>query len=97
MAALRRRALRATLTLAVALAAGLAANCWAASDTVGAAEGAAVLPVATPAAAPRVVGHETRQGRPVMLGGRIASGPGSGVKFIQIGRASCRERVCQYV
>lgn len=81
MAALRRRALRATLTLAVALAAGLAANCWAASDTPGAAEGAAVLPVAAPATAPKVVGHESRQGQAIMLGSRITSGPGSGVKF----------------
>src|SRR3546814_11013272 len=72
MAALRRRALRAPLTLAVALAAGLAANCWAASDPVGAAEGAAVLPVAAPAAAPRGGGHETPQGRPIRLGGRNA-------------------------
>lgn len=77
MAALRRRALRATLTLAVALAAGLAANCWAASDM----DAVTVLPVAAPAAAPKVVGHESRQGRAIMLGSRIASGPGSGVKF----------------
>lgn len=81
MAALRRRALRATLTLAVALAAGLAANCWAASETVRPADGA-VLPVAAPAAAARVVGHEARLGRPIALGSRITSGPGSGVKFI---------------
>lgn len=77
MAALRRRALRATLTLAVALAAGLAANCWAASDM----DAVTALPVAAPAAAPKVVGHESRQGRAIMLGSRVASGPGSGVKF----------------
>lgn len=82
MAALRRRALRASLLVTAALAAGLVAgHCRAASDVVPAAGAATMLPVAAPAAAGRVVGQESRQGRPVVLGGRIASGPGSGVKF----------------
>lgn len=77
MAAFRRRALRATLTLAFALAAGVVADSRAASDLLPAAE---IRPAAA-GTAPRVVGQQTRQGQPVLLGSRIASGPGSGIRF----------------
>ncbi|MFN4165743.1 MAG: FecR domain-containing protein [Ferrovibrio sp.] len=87
MAVVLRRALRVTFTLAAAVAAGLAASSWAAdsraaSDRIELAADLPALPVAAamgPAA--KVVGQESRRGLPVTLGGRIASGPGSGVKF----------------
>lgn len=77
-APLLRRALRATLTLAAAAAAGIAADSWAASERL---ELAADLTPVAATAAPKIVGQESRLGRPVALGSRIASGPGSGVKF----------------
>lgn len=73
-----RRALRVSLTLAAAAVAGFAADSWAASDRLDLAGD--ITPVAA-TVAPRVVGAESRSGRPVALGSRIASGPGSGVKF----------------
>jgi len=90
-AMLVRRALRVSLTLAVAAAAGLAAASWsgkahAASDTVGGP--VAATAVAAVAATPRVVGQESRRGLPVVLGNRIASGPGSGLKFTLDDRSS---------
>ena len=77
-AVLLRRALRVTLTLAAAATAGLAANAWAASDQVA---GFGIQPAAVTAPSPRTVGYESRRGQPVLLGSRIVSGPGSGVKF----------------
>jgi ferric-dicitrate binding protein FerR (iron transport regulator) len=74
-----RRALRVTLTLAAAATAGLAANAWAAPDQVA---GFGIQPAAVTAPAARTVGHDSRRGQPVLLGSRIASGPGSGVKFV---------------
>lgn len=81
-AMLLRRALRVSLTLAVAVAAGFAA--WAgiahaASDT--AAGQAAATAMAAVRTAPRVVGQESRRGLPIVLGNRLVSGPGSGLKF----------------
>lgn len=73
-----RRALRVSLTLAAAAVAGLAADGWAASDRLDLAGD--VTPVAA-TVAPKVVGAEARSGRPVALGSRIVSGPGSGLKF----------------
>lgn len=77
-ALLLRRALRVTLTLATAAIAGAAAHSWAASD--GFDPAGDIQPVSA-TAAPRIVGQESRLGRPVTLGSRIVSGPGSGVKF----------------
>ncbi|HLT79187.1 MAG TPA: FecR family protein [Ferrovibrio sp.] len=77
-----RRALRVSLTLAAAAVAGFAADSRAASD---------LLADFTPAAltaAPKQVGEESRSGRPVALGSRITSGPGSGVKFVLEDRTS---------
>lgn len=77
-----RRALRVSLTLAAAAVAGFAAESRAASE---------LLPDLTPAAAssaPKRVGAELRSGRPVALGSRIVSGPGSGVKFVLDDRSS---------
>ncbi|WP_298720946.1 FecR family protein [uncultured Ferrovibrio sp.] len=74
-----RRALRVTLTLATAAIAGVAAHSWAASDTFD--QSGDIQPVAASVAPPRIVGQESRLGRPVALGSRIASGPGSGLKF----------------
>ncbi len=73
-----RRVLRVSLTLAAAAIAGFVADSRAASDRLDLAGD--VTPVAA-TVAPKVVGAETRSGRPVTLGHRIASGPGSGVKF----------------
>lgn len=86
MAIVFRRALRVSLTLAAAAAAGLAASSWAAdsraaSDRIELAAELPVRPVAAVGAAARVVGQESRRGLPITLGNRIASGPGSGVKF----------------
>lgn len=86
MAVVLRRALRVTFTLAAAVAAGLAASSWAAdsraaSDRVELAADLPAIPVAAVGTAAKVVGQESRRGQPVTLGGRIASGPGSGVKF----------------
>lgn len=72
---LLRRALRVSFVLAVATTAGFAAGAWAASERLKLAGDL------TPVAAPRVVGAEARSGRPVALGSRIVSGPGSGLKF----------------
>lgn len=77
-AQLFQRSLRISLTLAAAVIAGVAADSWAASDRLDLAGD--VTPVAA-TVAPRVVGAEARSGRPVALGKRIVSGPGSGVKF----------------
>lgn len=84
-----RRALRVSLTLAAVAAVGLAASAWA--DGARAASPAEQLlspaaAIVSPAA--RVVGQESRRGQPVVLGGRIASGPGSGVKFTLDDRTS---------
>lgn len=86
MAVVLRRALRVTFTLAAAVAAGLAASSWAAdsraaSDRIELAADLPAVPVAAIGTAAKVVGQESRRGQPVTLGGRIASGPGSGVKF----------------
>lgn len=82
-AMLLRRALRVTLTLTVAAAAGIAASAWAgkahASDLNG--SPTAATAIAAVRAAPRVVGQESRRGLPIVLGNRLVSGPGSGVKF----------------
>lgn len=88
-ASLLRRALRVSLTVAAATIAGVAASVWA--DTAHAISPAEQL--FSPAAAivspaPRVVGLESRRGQPVVLGSRIASGPGSGVKFTLDDRTS---------
>ncbi|HEX6956461.1 MAG TPA: FecR domain-containing protein [Ferrovibrio sp.] len=79
-ASLYRRALRASLTLAVAAIAGYAAQSWAAPDHPGMAP-EDVMPAAA-TTAPKIVGQELQGGRPVVLGSRIASGPGSGMKFL---------------
>lgn len=84
-ALLLRRALRVSLTLAVAAVAGVAASAWAAEQPVA---GFGVQPAAVTSPQPRVVGLESRRGLPVVLGNRIASGPGSGVKFILDDRSS---------
>lgn len=76
MAFALRRALRVSLTLAAAVAAGFAADSFAA-DTMPA---AGLQPVAA-TTAPKKIGLEARRGLPVALGHRIASGPGSGIKF----------------
>ncbi|MFN4310632.1 MAG: FecR domain-containing protein [Ferrovibrio sp.] len=86
MAFALRRALRVTFTLGAALAAGLAANSWAAdsraaSDRIELAAELPALPVAAVGTVAKVVGQESRRGQPITLGSRIASGPGSGVKF----------------
>lgn len=78
-----RRALRVSLTLTVAAAAGIAASAWAgkaqaASDLAGQTGATAIAAVR---AAPRVVGQESRRGLPIVLGNRLVSGPGSGMKF----------------
>jgi ferric-dicitrate binding protein FerR (iron transport regulator) len=81
-AILFRRALRVSLTLTAAAAAGLAASVWA--DNARAASDAielAATPVAVVSPAPKVVGVESRRGLPVVLGNRLVSGPGSGLKF----------------
>jgi hypothetical protein len=82
-----RRVLRVSLTLAAATMAGVAANAWAAEQSGG---GFGVQPAAvtSPQSAPRVVGQESRRGQPILLGNRIASGPGSGVKFTLDDRTS---------
>lgn len=82
-AMLLRRALRVSLTLTVAAAAGIAASAWAgtalaASDLAGQTGATAIAAVR---AAPRVVGQESRRGLPIVLGNRLVSGPGSGLKF----------------
>jgi ferric-dicitrate binding protein FerR (iron transport regulator) len=83
-AMLLRRVLRVSLTLTVAAAAGIAASSWAgkaqaASDLNGGQTAATAI--AAVHAAPRVVGQESRRGLPIVLGNRLVSGPGSGVKF----------------
>lgn len=81
-AMLIRRALRVSLTLTVAVAAGLAASAWAgqaASDLNGGQTAATAI--AAVRAAPRVVGQESRRDLPIVLGNRLVSGPGSGLKF----------------
>jgi ferric-dicitrate binding protein FerR (iron transport regulator) len=84
------KVLRVSLTITVAAAAGLAASAWAgqarAADTAG--SPVAATAVAAVAAAPRVVGQESRRSLPVVLGNRIASGPGSGLKFTLDDRTS---------
>jgi ferric-dicitrate binding protein FerR (iron transport regulator) len=75
-AILLRRALRVSLVLTAAAVAGVAASAWA-----GAAPDLMVAPVAAVSPAARVVGQESRRGLPVVLGNRLASGPGSGMKF----------------
>ncbi len=76
-----RRALRVTLTLTVAAAAGLAASAWAGDARAASEPELAVTPVAVLTPSPKVVGLESRRGLPVVLGNRLASGPGSGMKF----------------
>ena len=83
-AMLIRRALRVSLTLTVAAVAGFAATVWAgpahaASDLNGGQTAATAI--AAVRAAPRVVGQESRRGLPIVLGSRLVSGPGSGLKF----------------
>jgi len=78
-ALLLRRALRVSLTLAAATVAGVAAHVWAAD--AHAQEGFGLYQAAVTSPAPRVVGQESRRGHPVVLGSRMVSGPGSGVKF----------------
>jgi ferric-dicitrate binding protein FerR (iron transport regulator) len=82
-AMLLRRVLRVSLTLTVAAAAGIAASAWAgkahASDLNG--NPTAATAIAAVRAAPRVVGQESRRGLPIVLGNRLVSGPGSGLKF----------------
>ncbi|MCW0232653.1 MAG: FecR family protein [Ferrovibrio sp.] len=80
-AILLRRALRVTMTLTVAAAAGLAAAAWAGNARAASEPALAVTPIAVVAPVPRVVGQESRRGLPIVLGNRLASGPGSGVKF----------------
>ena len=80
-AMLLRRARRVSLTLTVAAAAGIAAwagEAQAASDLAGQTGATAIAAVR---AAPRVVGQESRRGLPIVLGNRLVSGPGSGMKF----------------
>lgn len=76
-----RRALRVSLTLTVAAAAGLAATAWAGNARAASEPELTATPIAVVAPAPRVVGQESRRGLPVVLGNRLASGPGSGMKF----------------
>lgn len=76
------RVVRVSLTLAAAAAAGVAAQTWAADAHAAEAAAAFLQPAAAVASpAPRVIGQESRRGQPIVLGSRIASGPGSGVKF----------------
>lgn len=77
-----RRALRVSLTVAAAALAGMTADSRAASEPV------VDLTPAAATMAPKQVGMESRSGRPVALGSRIASGPGSGVKFVLEDRSS---------
>ena len=80
-AMLLRRALRVTMTLTVAAAAGLAATAWAGNARAASEHELTATPIAVVAPAPRVVGQESRRGLPIVLGNRLASGPGSGMKF----------------
>lgn len=85
---LLNRALRVSLTVAVAAVAGVAASAWAGSARAASPGDLLVAPVAVVSPAARVVGQESRRGLPVVLGHRLTSGPGSGMKFTLDDRTS---------
>jgi len=74
---LRRRLIRVAALAAFAALSGFAGASFAASD-----QPAPAIPLGlTEAAQPRIVGQESRANRPVIVGQRIVTGPGSGSRL----------------